>query len=155
VTFMSLTAVLGVVQSIGAAWSWVIAGLVLAAAEILIPGVFLIWLGLAALATGIAAAAISIPWQGQTLLFAGLAVILVGIASRLNRRSAGSSGPALNRPDRGLIGREAILEEPIVQGAGRIRFDDTLWRVVGPDLAVGERVRVIGISGTVLRVEAA
>ena len=150
---VTLASVLAAVESLGAAWSWVIAGLVLAAAEILIPGVFLIWLGLAALATGLAAAAISMPWQGQTLLFAGLAVILVGIAGRLHRRGAG--GPALNRPDRGLIGREAILEEPIVQGAGRIRFDDTLWRIAGPDLAVGERVRVTGISGTVLRVEAA
>lgn len=150
---MTLTSVLSAVESVGAAWIWVIAGLILAAAEILIPGVFLIWLGLAALATGLAAAAIAMPWQGQTLLFAGLAVILVGIASRLHKRGAG--GPALNRPDRGLIGREAILEEPIVQGAGRIRFDDTLWRITGPELAVGERVRVTGISGTVLRVEAA
>jgi hypothetical protein len=152
---VTLASVLAAVESLGAAWSWVIAGLVLAAAEILIPGVFLIWLGLAALATGLAAAAVAMPWQGQTLLFAGLAILLVGSASRLYRRSAGSAGPALNRPDRGLIGREAVLEEPIVQGAGRIRFDDTLWRIAGPDLAVGDRVRVIGISGTVLRVEAA
>ncbi|MCJ2067602.1 NfeD family protein [Methylobacterium sp. J-030] len=143
------------VDALGAAWTWVIAGLVLAGAEILVPGVFLIWLGLAALATGLATAVFPIPWQGQTLLFAGLAVVLVTAATRLNRRGAGRADGDLNRPDRGLIGREAVLDAPIVQGAGRIRFDDTLWRVEGPDLPAGCRVRVTGISGTVLRVGAA
>ncbi len=143
----------GLFEALGAAWSWIIAGLVLAGVEILVPGVFLIWLGLAALATGLAAAALPVPWQGQTLLFAGLAVVLVGGAARLQRRGTRSAGTGLNRPDRGLIGREGVLEEPIVQGAGRIRFDDTLWRVAGADLPAGGRVRVTGISGTILQVE--
>ena len=152
---MTLTAIAGSLEALGAAWSWVIAGLVLAGAELLVPGVFLIWLGLAALATGLAAAALPLPWQGQTLLFAGLAVALVAIATRLHRRGAGPAGSDLNRPDRGLIGRAGVLDEPVVLGAGRIRFDDTLWRIEGPDLPAGARVRVIGISGTVLQVEAA
>jgi len=151
---VTIASLAGTFEALGAAWSWVIAGLVLAGAEILLPGVFLIWLGLAAVATGLAAAALPMPWQGQTLLFAGLAVALVALATRLQRRSKGT-GPELNRADRGLIGREGVLDEPIVRGAGRIRFDDTLWRVEGPDLPAGRRVRVTGIGGTVLRVEAA
>ena len=143
---------LGILAALGPAWSWVIAGLVLAGAEIAVPGVFLIWLGLAALATGLAAALTPMPWQAQTLLFAGLAVCLVGIATRLSSR-AGHRDATLNRADRGLIGREAVLAEPIVQGSGRLRFDDTLWRVEGPDLPAGARVRVVGLAGTVLRVE--
>jgi inner membrane protein len=150
-----MSAVAGLFEALGAAWSWIIAGLVLAGAEILVPGVFLIWLGLAALATGLVAAALPVPWQGQTLLFAGLAVVLVGGAARLSRRATGSAVTGLNRADRGLIGREGVLEESIVEGAGRIRFDDTLWRVAGPDLPAGGRVRVTGISGTVLQVEPA
>ncbi|MCJ2100072.1 NfeD family protein [Methylobacterium sp. E-046] len=152
---MTLATLAGTFEALGAAWSWVIAGLVLAGAEILVPGMFLIWLGLAALTTGLATAAVPMPWQGQTLLFSGLAVALVGIATRLHRRGAAAAGASLNRADRGLIGREGVLDEPIVQGAGHIRFDDTLWRVTGPDLPAGGRVRVTGISGTVLRVEAA
>lgn len=143
------------VEALGPAWSWAIAGLILAGAEILVPGVFLIWLGLAAVGTGLAAAVFPLPWQGQTLLFAGLAVVLVTGATQLNRRAAGRGEPDLNRPDRGLIGRAGVLDEPIVQGVGHIRFDDTLWRVEGPDLPAGARVRVTGISGTVLMVEAA
>ncbi|MCJ2123579.1 NfeD family protein [Methylobacterium sp. J-077] len=143
---------LGILAALGPAWSWVIAGLVLAGAEIAVPGVFLIWLGLAALATGLAAALIPMPWQGRTLLFAALAVLLVGIAIRLSGR-AGHRDATLNRADRGLIGREAVLAEPVVRGTGRIRFDDTLWRIEGPDLPAGSRVRVVALSGTVLRVE--
>ncbi|TXM95984.1 NfeD family protein, partial [Methylobacterium sp. WL122] len=60
--------------------------------------------------------------------------------------------PTLNRADRGLLGREGLLAEPIRDGAGRIRFDDTLWRITGPELPAGARVRVTGIDGTVLRV---
>lgn len=141
----------GILAALGPAWSWVIGGLVLAGAEIVAPGVFLIWLGLAAVATGLATALIPMPWQGQTLLFATTAVLLVGLATRLHRRTG--PGDALNRADRGLIGREGVLAEPILQGAGRIRFDDTLWRIEGPDLPAGARVRVAGLSGTVLRVE--
>lgn len=150
-----MTTLAAFVEALGPAWTWVIAGLVLSGAEILVPGVFLIWLGLAAVATGFAVAAFPMPWQGQSLLFAGLAVILVTGATRLHRRGAGQGGADLNRPDRGLIGRVGVLDEPIVQGRGRIRFDDTLWRVEGPDLPVGARVRVAGMNGTVLTVEVA
>ena len=144
---------LAIVAALGPAWSWVIVGLVLAGAEIVVPGMFLIWLGLAALATGLSVLVIPLAWQGQTLLFAALAVALVALATRIHRR-AGPHDTVLNRADRGLIGREAVLAEPIVQGTGRLRFDDTLWRIEGPDLPAGGRVRVVGLSGTVLRVEA-
>jgi inner membrane protein len=47
------------------------------------------------------------------------------------------------------------LDAPIVAGCGRIRVDDSSWRVVGPDTPAGERVRVVRIEGTTLVVEAA
>lgn len=133
---------------LGPAWIWILAGLALAGLELAAPGIFLIWLGLAALATGLVAALVTLPWQGQVLLFAGLAVAAVLLAGRLGRGHV----PTLNRADRGLVGREGPLAEAIRDGAGRIRFDDTLWRVSGPDLPAGTRVRVTGIAGTVLTV---
>lgn len=132
-------------------WAWIVAGLVLMGAELALPGIFLIWLGLAALLTGLVAALAPLPWQAQALLFAALSVAAVVLASRLDRRHVA----VLNRADRGLIGREGLLSEPIRDGAGRIRFDDTLWRVTGPDLPAGARVRVTGLDGTVLRVAGA
>lgn len=141
-------AVAETLAALGPAWAWILAGLALAGLELAAPGIFLIWLGLAALATGLVAALAPLPWQAQVLLFAGLAVAAVLLARRLGRGHV----PTLNRADRGLVGREGLLAEPIQDGAGRIRFDDTLWRITGPDLPAGARVRVTGIDGTVLRV---
>ena len=53
-----------------------------------------------------------------------------------------------------LIGRTATLEQPIAEGRGRIRLDDTMWSVQGPDLPVGTRVRVTASNGRDLTVEA-
>ena len=133
-------------------WLWAILGLVLIGGEVLAPGVFLIWLGLAALITGLAAALLPMPWQAQLLAWAVLSLASVLIATRLHWRGG---EPVLNRADRGLVGREAVLAEAIVGGAGALRLDDTYWRVTGPDLPAGARVRVTGLAGTVLTVTAA
>lgn len=137
---------------LGPVWLWIVAGLVLAGAEILLPGIFLIWLGLAALLTGLGAALLPMPWQAQLLVWAVLSLASAALANRLLRRR---TAPALNQPDRGLIGREGVLAEAIVGGAGALRLDDTYWRVSGPDLPAGTRVRVTGLAGTVLTVVAA
>ena len=50
---------------------------------------------------------------------------------------------------------EAIIDEPIRDGFGRLTLDDTIWRIAGPDLAAGEKVRVVGADGAVLKVEPA
>lgn len=145
-------ALAALVASLGSAWLWIIGGLVLAGAEILLPGIFLIWLGLAALLTGLGAALLPMPWQAQVLVWAVLSLASVALATRLNRRRA---EPVLNRADRGLVGREAVLAEAIVGGAGALRLDDTYWRVSGPDLPAGTRVRITGLAGTVLTVTTA
>lgn len=137
--------------AIDPAWGWILAGLLLMGGELLIPGIFLVWLGLAAFVTGLVEAGVDLPWQVQLPLFAVLSAITVTIATRLNRVER----PLLNRGVQGLVGREVVLEAPIVAGRGGVRLDDTLWRVSGPDLPVGTRVRVTGAEGTVLTVMAA
>ncbi|GJD93851.1 NfeD family protein [Methylobacterium iners] len=134
---------------IGPTWAWIILGLVLMGLELVASGIFLLWLGLAAVLTGLVVAVVAMSWPLQILLFSGLAVALVLVASRRAR----SPDATVNRGARGLIGREFVLDEPIVAGAGRLRFDDTIWRVAGPDAPAGRRVRVTGVEGTVLRVE--
>ena len=137
------------------AWSWVVAGLVLLGLELVVPGGVLIWLGAAALVTGIAALLLPIFWPLQFVIFGVLA--LVGIWLWLRVRGAGvvSDRPYLNaRADR-FIGREVVLDEPISGGTGRVSLDDTTWRVEGPDLAAGSRIRIVSASAAVLKVEAA
>jgi len=135
---------------IGPAWAWILAGLALMGGELLLPGVFLVWLGLAALVTGLVEALIGMPWQGQVPLFALLSVAAVVVATRLDRGAV----PGLNRGAHRLIGREVVLDAPIRDGIGRVRLDDVVWRVSGPEAPAGTRMRVTGVEGTVLVVAA-
>jgi len=134
-------------------WAWIIAGIVLLVLEILAPGNVLVWFGVAAILTGLFDFATGYGWQVNFLLFAVLAVVLVVVGRRyFARRGAVSEQPYLNQRADGLIGRSQVLAEPIVSGEGRIRIDDTTWRVTGPDLPSGTRVRVSAANGAVLNV---
>jgi hypothetical protein len=139
-------------------WNWWILGFVLLAAELAAPGVFLIWIGLAALVMGTASLFLweqtLWSWQIQLLLFAGLSVIITLIGRRFyGSDDAKTDQPLLNRRGESLVGRTATLAEPIREGRGRIRLDDTWWPVSGPDLPAGMRVRVAHWSGSELIVE--
>lgn len=143
------------------AWNWVILGTVLLALEILTPGVYLLWLGIAAVATGLLSFLLWDAgfwvWQAQILVFLVLSIVSVLIGRRVfpTTGTADTDQPLLNQRERQLVGRTATLEEPIVEGRGRIRLGDTLWRVSGPDLPVGARVRVIAAENGELAVEPA
>lgn len=151
-----------IIEAIGqlGAWSWMIAGLVLLVLEIVAPGFFFLWPGISALVVG----AISLvvwgygadlwTWQVQLLAFL---VLSVGSAylgrSWLLRNRSESDEPLLNARTRQLVGRTATLEKPIVDGHGSVRIGDTYWRVEGPDLPAGSRVRISGATADSLQVE--
>jgi hypothetical protein len=138
-------------------WTWVVAGVVLIGLEMLAPGVFLIWLGLAAVLTGIVQWAFELAWQGQALVFAVLAAAAVALGRVLtrNRDEEDPTRPALNRRGHTLVGRTFVLDSPITEGAGRVRVDDSFWRITGPDAPIGASVRVLRVDGTTLVVEPA
>lgn len=138
-------------------WNWLIFGLVLMALELLAPGVFLFWLGLAALLVGLLSFAINPSWQLQILMFAIFAAAAVPLWRRVARRSTAmnASNSFLNKRADALVGREFTLEKPIIDGAGTVRIDDTVWRVSGPDAPAGSRVRIVQADGASLTVAAA
>src|SRR5215207_4713250 len=138
-------------------WTWVVAGVVLIGLEMLAPGVFLIWLGFAAVVTGIVQWAFDLSWQGQALVFALLAAGAVALGRVLTRHrdEEDPTRPALNRRGHALVGRTFVLDSPIAAGSGRIRVDDSFWRVTGPDTPVGASIRVVRVDGTTLVVEPA
>lgn len=137
------------------AWNWLIFGLLLMALELLAPGVFLFWLGLAALLAGLLSFAIEPSWQMQILLFAAFAVAAVPVWRRIARQKPGvNPNPFLNRRSDALVGRICTLEKPIVDGEGVVRIDDTVWRVAGPDAPAGSRVRIVHADGASLTVAA-
>ena len=138
-------------------WNWLIFGVVLMALELAAPGIFLFWLGLAALLVGLTSFALDLSWQMQILLFALFAAAAVPLWRRLARNHAAVSlsNPFLNRRADALVGRVFTLEKPIVDGSGTVRIDDTVWRVAGPDTPAGSRVRIVQADGASLTVAAA
>jgi membrane protein implicated in regulation of membrane protease activity len=139
------------------AWDWVIVGVILMALETLLPGVFLIWLGLAALIVGLVNFAWALPWEANGILFAVLALAAVFVGKKLARRPGDDEATVqkLNQRAKALVGRVATLDRPIVAGEGKVRFDDAIWTAQGPDLPAGSRVKVVDVEGKVLSVEAA
>src|SRR5436305_3686147 len=137
-------------------WSWLVVGLVLMALEVAAPGIFLFWLGLAAMLTGLLSGAIHMSWEIQLIAFAVLSLAAVPIWRRLAR--AKSSEPEhdfLNRRSDALVGRVFTLDKPIQDGFGTVRVDDTIWRVAGPDAPAGSRVRVVRAEGASMTVAGA
>lgn len=138
-------------------WAWWVLGIVLLILEVLMPGVFLVWIGIAAVVTG----ALSLlfweagfwTWHVQWLVFAALSLASLFIGRRIVSTRLASDQPHLNQRGQSLVGRTATLEQPIAEGRGRIRLDDTMWSVEGPDLPIGARVRVTASNGRDLTVE--
>ncbi|MEJ0015386.1 MAG: NfeD family protein [Acetobacteraceae bacterium] len=127
---------------------WMVAGLVLLGFEILAPGAFMMWLGLAAIGTGLVVLATGIAFQFQVVTVAILAAITLAIGLRLRRRPT-----RLNTQQAGLAGRSATALS--FQGReGRVRVGDSDWaaRVPHgvPEPAAGTRLRIEGVDGTVL-----
>ncbi len=139
-----------------APWSWIIAGLVLLALELVVPGGFLLWMGIAGILTGLLVLFQPLAWPIQWLIFGVLSLVSILIWVRLTRnRAAQTDRPLLNQRAEHFIGHEAVLDQPIVGGFGRLALGDTIWRIAGPDLPRGQKVRIVGAEGNVLRVEAA
>ncbi len=136
---------------------WLALGLGLIALEVLvIPGGFLLWLGIAALAMGAVTWAMPLAWTTELVLFATLSLVACLIAWRLHhgKDRATDAADGLHERGEGLIGREFALDQAIISGFGRVRIDDTVWRVSGPELPVGVRVRVMRVDGATLVVGA-
>lgn len=136
-------------------WSWVVAGLVLLGLELVVPGGILLWAGVAAVVTGILSALIPIAWPLQFLIFGVLAIASIVLWLRLKPHGTPTDRPFLNNRAQRFVGQEVVLDQPIRDGFGRVSLDDTTWRVQGPDLAAGQKVRIIAADGALLKVEAA
>ncbi len=138
-------------------WHWFIIAALLIILEVFAPGAFMLWIGIAA---GVVGAMLyfvpSMTWEYQFMLFSIAAVGSI-IAWRSYRRNnpITTDEPTLNRRGSQYIGRTFTLEAPITNGIGKIRVDDSTWKIEGADCPAGSKVKVVGIDNTVLRVEAA
>ena len=132
---------------------WIVAGALLLL-ELMTPGVFAMWLALAAASVGITDYFVDLSWQLELLTFAGFSLAYVYLArpwySKTNLQN--SDQPNLNQRIYAFVGKSFVLAEPIVNGQGKLDIEGTRWDVLGPNLAKGATVRVTAVEGMKLRV---
>lgn len=136
-------------------WHWWLLGIVFLILEVFAPGVFFMWMGIAAGIVGVITWLLpDIGWQWQVLGFALLSVVTVVMGRKwLVRHPIVSEQPNLNRRGEQYVGRTFTLEAPIINGQGKITVDDSTWKIRGPDCDAGDNVKVIDVDGVVLIVE--
>ena len=141
-------------DTIATHWFWLSLGLILGVAEMVAPGFFLMWLGLAALIVGLLDYAFPISIPFQVALFAVLSIITVFAGKKfLKDNPIETDDPKLNDRGARLTGEIVTVVEAIADGHGRVKVGDTEWSARGADAGVGARVRVVGADGAVLLVE--
>ena len=135
-------------------WLWMIGGVLLLAAEIMLPGVFLVWIGIAAIVTGVFALLLGIGLAGQLGLFALYAVLAVMIGRRFyGVKDVDADDAMLNEPAARLVGRRVTVVQAVDEDSGRVRVGDSEWPARGGPAEPGDRVRITGVDGNCLIVE--
>jgi len=136
-------------------WLWAIGGVLLLIAEIIAPGFFLIFVGVAAILTGLFTLLFGLGLGLQLALFAVYAIVTVMIGKRwYGEPDPGDQYHAINEPAKRLIGRTVTAVSDIDEHNGRVRVGDSEWNARGGPAAAGTRVRITGIDGNCLTVEA-
>lgn len=136
-------------------YGWWILALVLIGAELVIPGYFLLWVGVAAAIMGLITLFVpDLPFIAQATAFGVLAVIACLVYWKFIRPVAEQRDdqPLLNRRGDRMLGRRVLVAEAFVNGRGKVRVGDTVWLAEGPDVGVGDAVEVVGVHGATLKV---
>ncbi len=128
---------------------WVGSGLVMLAAEMLLPGVFLFWIGAAAIGAGLAV--LWLGWAFPAACVAFLVLLAAGVGFSWSRKRV---KPPVNNPGDGLVGRHVLLIEDGPAGA-RVRLGDSEWpaRLLAP-AEPGTGLMVVAVENTTLVVGA-
>lgn len=133
-------------------WHWLVLGVGLAIIEVFTPGAFFLWLGISAGIVGVVLWLIpGMSWEWQGLFFAILSIASVVIARRyLTAHPLETDLPNLNQRGHQYVGRMFTLEEPVINGQGKIQVDDSTWKIHCDDCETGTKVVIDGVDGVVL-----
>jgi membrane protein implicated in regulation of membrane protease activity len=131
-------------------WVWLCAGIILMGLEMLLPGAFLLWIGLAAISISFLTYLLNLSFAWQAILFAMSSGVMISIGRKLWKNFSSSTSPHLNRRMEALIGKTFVLDSPIVNGHGRLKIGDSAWSIQGSDLPAGTHVRVTAAAGNTL-----
>lgn len=137
-------------------WWWLIGGVVLLIAEVIAPGFFLLFIGVAAMVTGLFVLLFGFGLAPALALFAIYTALAVYMGRKVYaNRPVAASAEHLNDRSGALVGRSAVAVGPIDQHSGRVRLGDGEWSARGGPAEAGERVQIVGVEGNCLIVEAA
>jgi len=139
-------------------YGWWLLALLLIGTELMLPGFFMLWIGIAAGAMGLILMFLpDLSFMKQALLFTALALVSCFVYWRFVRKAIDepSDQPLLNRRAEQHIGRRYVLETAIVNGQGKARVGDSLWLVEGPELPIGTTIEVVAVDGSTLKVQKA
>jgi len=135
-------------------WHWWILAAALIILEVFAPGAFFLWLGIASIVVGgVVYVVPGMGWEYQLLLFSVLSVISIVLWRKyFHIKPADTDQPNLNRRGQQYIGRVFTLKEPVADGVGKIRVDDSTWKIRGEDCPAGTQIEVTDVDGTILQV---
>ncbi len=139
----------------GLGWYWLIAAAALAAAELVVPGVFLIFLAIAAAITGVIAMAVpDLSLAGELVSLTAWTAVAVLVGKRWYvDYPVPTTDPDLNNRAARMIGQTVRVTDAITEGRGRVRVGDGEWPASGPDAPMGAQVRVVAVRAGVVEVE--
>lgn len=139
-----------------AAVIWLIAGLVLVAAEVMSGEFVLLMLGGGALAAAVASF-LGVGLLGSALVFGGASVLLLLAVRPPLRRRLDRSVDAAPMHHQALIGGSAVVVATVDGHSGQIKIGGDLWSarsVDGRQIEPGTKVTVVDISGATAMVVA-
>ncbi|WP_448501101.1 NfeD family protein [Sphingomonas sp.] len=126
---------------------WIAAAALLAGVELLVPGVFLVFLAFAAAVTGLFTLLFpDLPFAGQAISFVAWSAVSVWIGRRWYQDDPDPADPLLNQPSQRLIGRQVRVVSPIGADGGRVRLGDGEWPARGPSLPVDTLARIVAVD---------
>jgi inner membrane protein len=136
-------------------WHWLIAAVVMIIIEMILPAAYFLWMGISAFVVGLSIYVVpGMPVLIQVIIFGVLSVVCLVLYKRHKKSNPNvNDQPNLNRRGEQYVGRSFTLEEAIVNGVGKIKVDDSTWKVKGSDMPAGMKVRVMSVDGTVFNVE--
>ena len=134
-------------------WNWWGLGALLVVLEVVVPGTFLLWMGVSAGVIGVIVYfAQDLAWEIQFALFAVFSLASIFLSRKYLQQKKDDKSSLSARGKR-YLGTVVTVEESIVNGIGKVRVEDTVWRAQGDNVAAGGRVKITDIMGATFEVE--
>jgi len=136
-------------------WHWWIVAVVLVIVEILAPSFFALWMAVAAFMTGLALYLMpEMQWEYQVFTFAVLSVASIVVWRQYySKKPIETDEPLLNRRGEQYVGRVITLKEAILDGQGKVKVDDSTWKIEGNDCPAGTKIKIVSVDNVVFQVE--